>query len=230
MAQVFSLTDPSPKDDRFIDNWEEYWMEMAVTVARKSKDPRCRVGAVIVREELVLSTGFNGLARNIYDDPDLLADAAEKLTMICHAEQNAIFNAARLGVALQGATIYVTKFPCLGCCNAIIQAGVRQIYTHDTKYWDDDPADSDHSRKKSVLRQARIKVSAPFHPNYAPRSVTGKPHSAPGTAPMPSTSKPELAELPAPKRKKGKRAKQSTDENMSLFPGRHAIRGGKSEA
>src|SRR5205823_7765083 len=96
----------------------------------------------------------------------------EKLKVICHAEQNAILNAARVGVAIEGGAIFVTKFPCLTCCNAMIQAGIIRIYTHDEWYWNDDPFDRDHSRKKDVLRQAHIKVDAPYHRDYSPQEPT----------------------------------------------------------
>lgn len=151
-----------------VDGWDEYFLCMAEAAAIKSKDPKCSVGAVVARDDTVLSTGFNGLARGVYDDERLLADAEEKLRVICHAETNAIINAARNGVALRGASIFVTKFPCLACCNAIIQAGIVRIYTHDSRFWDDDPLDSDHHRKRDILRQARVKVDAPFHPEFAP--------------------------------------------------------------
>ena len=238
---VYCMAPPDPtadvittKDPQYIDRWEEYWMAMAFAAARKSKDPRCRVGAVIVRENIVLSTGFNGFARQVFDNPELLGDADEKLRLICHAEQNAILNAARLGVALEGATIYVTKFPCLACCNAIIQSGIREIYTHDTKFWDDDPADGDHSRKKSALRQAHITIHAPFHPEYLPQRVT---ESAPAMRPNSVTggsAVPQLSAVPVPSPKKtkgkGKKAKGAqAEKTMSLFPARKPIRGGKAE-
>lgn len=217
----------SSPDPQYIDKWEEYWMEVAVTASRKSKDPRCRVGAVIVKENASVSMGFNGFARQVFDNPALLADPEEKLKLICHAEQNAIHNAARLGVALQGTTIYVTKFPCLACCNAIIQAGITGIYTHDSKFWDDDPADGDHSRKKSILRQAKIKVEAPFHPDFLPKQITGKPSTnAPASQEHAELSLPGLTETPPPKRTKAKRA--VAPETMRLFPARRPIRGGKA--
>ena len=79
-----------------VDSWDEYFLRIATVVAIKSKDPRCSVGAVIVSHDHILrSTGFNGLARRVHDDQNLLADAEEKLKVICHAEANAIFNAAR---------------------------------------------------------------------------------------------------------------------------------------
>lgn len=167
-------TEPPVAEDRFtipahVERWDEYFLNIAKAVSIKSKDPKCPVGAVVASSDnVLLTTGFNGLARGVHDDEQTLTDADEKLRVICHAENNAIMNAARIGVALQGAAIYVTKFPCLACCNAIIQAGVKKIYTHDDSFWNDDPVDKDHSRKKRILHDARIEVNAPFHPAFKP--------------------------------------------------------------
>jgi len=153
-----------------VESWDDYFLYIATVVSIKSKDPKCAVGAVIVsRDNIILSTGFNGLARGVHDDDHTLSDADEKLKIICHAENNAILNAARTGgLPLEGATIYVTKFPCLACCNAIIQSGLKRVYTHDDAYWGDDPADQDHSRKRRVLHEAHVQVDAPYHPDYKP--------------------------------------------------------------
>jgi dCMP deaminase len=171
-----------------VDDWDEYFLVLAKAVSIKSKDPKCAVGAVVVSEDhIVLSTGFNGLARGVYDDDKTLSDAIEKLRVICHAEDNAIINAARVGGRpLQGATIYVTKFPCLACCNAIIQAGIRRVYTHDDEYWKDDPADGDHSRKKRVLREAGIVVAAPYHPDFNPKERITVPKKPPTRTVVPA--------------------------------------------
>lgn len=178
----------------YIEDWDEYFLWLAEAVARKSKDPRCRVGAVIVSaDNILLSTGFNGLARKIHDDEALLSDASEKLKVICHAEANAIFNAARTGVKVEGASIYVTKFPCLNCCNAIIQAGISRIHTHDNRFWDDDPLDRDHRHKRAVLRQSGLRVEAPFHPEYMPHAPISV--KLPRKAPM-SAGVTSVAELP----------------------------------
>jgi dCMP deaminase len=164
-----------------VNSWDEYFLWMAWTASIKSKDPKCPVGAVIVsKNNVVLSTGFNGFARGVFDDERILAKANEKLKIICHAEFNAIVNAARTGVPLEGATIFVTKFPCLACCNAIIQAGIRRIYTHDKAFWDDDPLDKNHSRKPKVLRQAGVEVDAPHHPVFcAPQRINPRKKRAP---------------------------------------------------
>ena len=99
-----------------VPSWDEYFLAIGHVVKLKSKDPKCPVGAVIVSpDHLVLSTGYNGLARGVADDEQLLEDVPEKLKWICHAEENAILNAARAGASTRGCTIYVTKFPLLQC-------------------------------------------------------------------------------------------------------------------
>ncbi|MFZ3277627.1 MAG: dCMP deaminase family protein [Candidatus Sulfotelmatobacter sp.] len=167
-----------------VESWDQYFLYIAMAVSIKSKDFKCPVGAVIASPgNVVLSTGFNGLARGVYDDKRILKSKNEKFKVICHAEQNAILNAARVGIAIEDATIFVTKFPCLACCNHIIQAGIKRIYTHDTWYWNDDPFDKNHSRKRNILHQAQIKVDAPFHPEYFPQEqIDPKKRKAPGRA------------------------------------------------
>jgi deoxycytidylate deaminase len=94
------------------------------------------------------------------------------------------------GHPLEGSTIYVTKFPCLACCNAIIQAGVKRIYTHDNEFWNDDPVDKDHSRKTRVLREARIEVDAPYHPTFMPGEQITVPKKRSGSqAAVPAIAK-----------------------------------------
>ncbi|WP_245529990.1 hypothetical protein [Anaeromyxobacter dehalogenans] len=126
----------------------------------------------------------------------------------------------------------MTKFPCLACCNSIIQSGISEIYTHDSKYWDDDPADGDHSRKKSALRQADITVHAPFHTDYAPKRVTGKPPTGFPTSAGGGDAVQQLAAVPVlpPKttKEKSKKPVPPPGKTMSLFPARKPIRGGKA--
>jgi dCMP deaminase len=163
----------------YIESWDAYFAEIAKTVARKSKDPRCQVGCVITLppDNLIVSTGFNGLPREVLDSPALLADTPEKLIWVCHAEANAILNAARSGVRVRDCSIYVTKFPCFNCCQMIVQSGIAAIYTLDSKYWNDDPddQDADHRRKRSLLAQAGIKITAPNHPDFGGTTKTPPP-------------------------------------------------------
>jgi dCMP deaminase len=169
-----------------IEDWHDYFLTIAKVVSLKSKE-ESRVGAVIVSpDKMVISTGYNGPPRDVFDsetlfDKDLNNEndektIAEKLRWICHAEQNAILNAVRLGVSVKDCTIYVNKFPCLACLNIILQAGIKHLYTHDIAFWDGDPFDgkyineqSDeepHWRKRELINQVDLNVIAPFHENY----------------------------------------------------------------
>lgn len=114
--------------------WEEYFLEIVDVVSIKSKDPSTRVGCVITTEDhRILSTGFNGFARGVVDLSSLYADREQKLRRIVHAELNAIHNAAFLGHALKGSTLYVSFQPCGECASHIIQAGVKRVVHRPTK-------------------------------------------------------------------------------------------------
>ena len=102
-------------------------MELAAIIATWSKDPSTKVGCVIVGvDNEIRSTGFNGFPRGIRDD-ERLSDRDTKLAMICHAEENAIMHAARVGVPLKGTVAYVTFPPCSRCARSLVQAGVSRV-------------------------------------------------------------------------------------------------------
>ena len=117
-------------------SWDEYFMTLANQVATRTTCMRRGVGAVIVKERRILATGYNGV-------PAGLAHCAETGCLrqqlgvpsgqrheICrglHAEQNAIIQAAKLGVSIDGATLYCTHQPCSVCAKMIINAGIRRV-------------------------------------------------------------------------------------------------------
>lgn len=147
------------------ESWDEFYLKMARLISSRSRDPKSPVGAVIVSDDnQVLSTGYNGLARGVLDINERLEDRDEKLRWICHAESNAIINAARRGIALRGASIYVTKFPCVGCASAIVQAGIVRVLTNDDATWKNDPNGDDGARSIRVLAEAGVKLHAPNLP------------------------------------------------------------------
>jgi dCMP deaminase len=160
-------------------DWDAYFSELAQTVAQKSRDPDCKVGAVIVRDELVVSTGYNGLARRIPDNLSILKDKKQKLAWICHAEQNAVCNAARSGVTCLNTSIYVNKFPCFLCLQTIIQSGIRRIATLDTEFWKHDPIDPTGQGKQYVITEAKLEICAPNFPGWrsAPPLLTVGPRT-----------------------------------------------------
>ena len=116
-------------------NWDEYFMGIAMLSAMRSKDPNSQVGACIVRDNKILSLGYNGMP--IGCDDDIMPwgregdDLDTKYMYVCHSELNAILNA---GKDLHGSTIYVTLFPCNECAKAIIQSGIKKIVYESDKY------------------------------------------------------------------------------------------------
>lgn len=108
-------------------SWDARFMMNAELIAAWSKDPRRKVGCVVVDDEHnQLSGGFNGFPRGVKDDERLI-DKAVKLKMIVHAEANAVAAAARNGHSLKFSTVYVTHPVCAQCAALLIQAGVKRV-------------------------------------------------------------------------------------------------------
>ena len=116
-------------------DWDGRFLGLAAHIAGWSKDPSTQVGCVIVGPDReVRSTGFNGLPRGIADTRERLEDRELKYPLICHAEENAIMHAARIGISLKGCTVYVTWSPCTRCARSLIQAGVSEaVYPTSAK-------------------------------------------------------------------------------------------------
>ena len=108
--------------------WDQRFLDLARHISEWSKDPSTQVGCVVVGPDRgIRSTGFNGLPRGIEDTAERLGTRELKYPLICHAEENAIMHAARIGLALKGCTAYVTWPPCTRCARSLIQAGVHEI-------------------------------------------------------------------------------------------------------
>ncbi|DAC43179.1 MAG TPA: dCMP deaminase family protein, partial [Candidatus Thalassarchaeaceae archaeon] len=110
------------------EKWDGRFLSLATHIANWSKDPSTKVGCVVVGPDReIRSTGFNGFPRGIADTDERLSDRELKYPLICHAEENAIMHAARIGLALKGCTAYVTWPPCTRCARSLIQAGVSEV-------------------------------------------------------------------------------------------------------
>jgi len=169
-------------------NWNKYFINMLDSISQKSKDRTTKVGSIIVGEHNnILSTGFNGFPRGVTEDirevmgsyvRQSLIESAEKeiekrharpdkYMWTEHAERNAIYNAARHGVALDGAKIYVDWIPCARCARAIIQSGIVEVIidardeeakeTYWNERWEDDMAISQTMFNESGIRITRYK-------------------------------------------------------------------------
>ncbi len=117
-------------------SWDEYFMGIAAMAGMRSKDPNTQVGACIVGgDHKILSIGYNGFPRGCSDDEfpwDREGDEyATKYAYVTHGELNAILNYQG---CLEGATLYVSLFPCNECAKAIIQSGIKTIVYGSDKY------------------------------------------------------------------------------------------------
>jgi dCMP deaminase len=110
------------------DEWDIRFMRLAVEVATWSRDRSTRVGAVIVSpDNEVRAVGYNGFPRGIEDGVGERYERPLKYKWTEHAERNAIYVAARNGIALEGCRIYLPWFPCMDCARAIVQSGLIQL-------------------------------------------------------------------------------------------------------
>lgn len=109
-------------------SWDEYFMGIARQVATRSTCDRKFVGAVIVRDRMILSTGYNGSIRGLphCSEQGHMMENGHCVATI-HAEANAIIQAARNGTVISGADIYVTASPCWICFKMIANAGIKRI-------------------------------------------------------------------------------------------------------
>jgi dCMP deaminase len=115
----------------YLAKWDLRFLELAWHISAWSKDPSTKVGCVVVgADREIRSTGFNGFPRGIDDRTELLMDKELKYPMICHAEENAIMHAARIGVPLKETTLYVNWHPCSRCVRSMIQAGIKRVVFH----------------------------------------------------------------------------------------------------
>ncbi|MBI2655103.1 cytidine/deoxycytidylate deaminase family protein [Candidatus Woesearchaeota archaeon] len=110
-------------------NWEQYFMNIAKEVASRSTCDRKHVGALIVRDKTILSTGYNGSIRGMphCDDIGHMMEDNHCVATI-HAETNAILQAAKNGVMIDKAEVYITASPCWPCFKMLANAGIKKIY------------------------------------------------------------------------------------------------------
>ena len=113
-------------------SWDEYFLEIAKVVAKRSTCDRAHVGAVIAKNKVILSTGYNGAPRGLAHCDDIGHEiVAGHCIRTIHAEANAIAQAARNGAPIEGATIYLTISPCYDCFKMMINAGIKEVIYKD---------------------------------------------------------------------------------------------------
>jgi len=142
-----------------IPDWDDYFMQIARLVAKRSTCLRRQVGAVVVKDKRILATGYNGAPRGLRhcDETGCLREQMEvpsgerhELCRGLHGEQNAVIQAALYGISISDSLLYTTHQPCVLCVKMIINAGIKQIY-YSEGYPDELAA--------QMLAEAKIKTS-----------------------------------------------------------------------
>lgn len=142
-------------------SWDAYFAQMVKVVASKSKDRSTQVGCVIVGpNHEIRSTGYNGMSRGCDDDRPERHERPEKYWHMEHSERNACYNAARVGIPLEGCTAYVSWHPCMDCARALVQCGVTEVVYG--KLPEDDPRLNrwDESLQRASALFAEVGVKA----------------------------------------------------------------------
>ncbi|MDH4330501.1 MAG: cytidine/deoxycytidylate deaminase family protein [Candidatus Moranbacteria bacterium] len=147
------------KKDYVRPSWDEYFLELVKTVGSRGTCDRGRSGCVIVKDKRLLSTGYVGSPINtvhcdeVGHEMHTVIHESKEETKHCirttHAEQNAIVNAARFGVALEGSTLYCHMTPCYACAKMIINAGIVRVVCNMDYHAG--------TRTKEIFKEARVK-------------------------------------------------------------------------
>lgn len=111
-------------------SWDEFFMRHVYLASTKSKDPSSKLGAVLVKDGVIISEGYNGFPRGVKDDITRYNNREEKYKYVVHAEDNSILNAARGGISTKGAVLYTNGIPCNECAKSVIQAGIVEVVIH----------------------------------------------------------------------------------------------------
>ena len=139
-------------------SYDEYFMEMAHVVSKRSTCLRRNVGAILVKDKHILSTGYNGAPKGLKhcsevgclrENMDIPSGERHELCRGLHAEQNAIIQAAVFGVSITDSILYCTSTPCVVCVKMLINAGVKEII-YSGEYPDD--------LAKKMLRESNLKI------------------------------------------------------------------------
>lgn len=152
-------------------DWNEYFIKMARLVAEKSKDRSTKVGVVVVGpSNEIRSTGYNGFCRGINDNVESRHERPIKYKFTEHAERNSIYNAARMGLSMEGCTMYFNyePIPCTDCTRAVIQSGIKKLVGYDIKFpargefWEADMKVSEEMLTESGIEIIRLPTEQGF--------------------------------------------------------------------
>ena len=171
----------------YIPEPNEYFMRIAMAVRERANCKGSRVGAVIIRDGRIISTGYNGTPEGMPNCLDggchrcanreklYVSGTAYDICICVHAEQNAILSAARFGISVEGSTLYTTTRPCFGCSKEILQAKISTVfYLHD---WVPPNPDThpEYKRLQVELDLRHIEIDDPKKDWAAPKRPPARP-------------------------------------------------------
>jgi len=105
-------------------------MRQVYLISSKSKDNRTKIGAILVRDNRIISSGYNGFCRKLDDSVESRYERPKKYSFFEHAERNAVYDCARRGVSTEGSTCVTNGIPCADCARGLIQAGIKSLLVH----------------------------------------------------------------------------------------------------
>jgi len=156
-------------------SWDQYFMDIARQVATRATCDRKHVGAVLVRDRTILSTGYNGSIRGLphCDEVGHMMENGHCVATV-HAEANAIIQAAKNGVAIDGSSIYTTASPCWPCFKLVANSGVKRIvfgeFYRDERIFE-------HARRLGI---ELTELTVPARPDVEPEGTgTARPITSP---------------------------------------------------
>ena len=130
MIFINKLSNLIDEENKRLD-WDNYFMSISLLASNRSPCQRLKVGCVLVRDNIILSTGYNGF---LAGEPhkSIVINDHEQATI--HAEQNSICHAAKNGVNINNSTAYITHYPCINCFKSLHSSGINKIiYLNDYK-------------------------------------------------------------------------------------------------
>ena len=125
-TQIINMVTNWGKESRL--SWDAYFIATAFLISSRSPDLRLKVGCVLVKDNHVISMGYNGFLPKV-EHKSFIENGHEQATV--HAEQNSIADCAKRGVKTDGAVAYITHYPCINCFKILASSGITKIYYRD---------------------------------------------------------------------------------------------------
>jgi dCMP deaminase len=145
--------------ERVNSKWDLRFMHMVDSeIATWSKDRSRRIGAVIVKDREIVTTGYNGMPRGVDDEVEERHQRPEKYHWFIHAEANAIINCARQGKCSMDSDIYVNLFPCDTCAGFIVQAGIKRVFVDKEPDFNDPKFGEGFKRALVIFEEGGVEV------------------------------------------------------------------------